>query len=100
MQMNRKVCTMILHEPRVDEYFLPFSVVLSTNLVVLFTKHLLLYYSSPKTSEDPHEFILKLQQLLLDELGNSKDNPGVTLQGEKYDNDLCVSMKAFWDLFT
>ncbi len=55
MQMNRKVCTMILHEPCVDEYCLPFSVVLSTNVVVLFTNHLLLYYSSPKTSEDPHE---------------------------------------------
>jgi uncharacterized UBP type Zn finger protein len=100
MQMNRKVCTMILHEPRVDEYFLPFSVVLSTNLVVLFTNNLLFYYSSPKTSEDPHEFIMKLQQFLLDELENSKDNPGLTLQGKKYDNDLYVSMKAFWDLFT
>ena len=43
MQMNSKVCTMILHEPRVDEYFLPFSVVLSTNLVVLFTKQRELY---------------------------------------------------------
>jgi hypothetical protein len=100
MQMNRKVCTMILHEPRVDEYVLPFSVVLSMNLVVLFTNHLLFYYSSPKTSEDPHEFIMKLQQLLLDELENSMDNPGLTLQGEKYGNDLSVSMKAFWDQFT
>jgi hypothetical protein len=99
MQMNRKVCTMILHEPRVDEYFLPFSVVLSTNLVVLFTKHSLFYYSSPKTSEDAHEFIMSLQQLLLDELKNSKDNPGLTLQGKTYDNDLYVSMKSFWDLF-
>jgi len=72
---------MILHEPLVDEYFLPFSVVLSTNLGVLFTNHLLFYYSSPKTSEDP-EFIMKLQQLLLDELENSKDNPGLTLQGK------------------
>ena len=99
MQMNRKVCTMILYEPRVDEYFLPFSVVLSTNLLVLFTNHLLFYYSSSKTSEDPHEFIMKLQQFLLDELWNSKDNPGFTLQGKKYDNDLYVSMKAFWDQF-
>jgi hypothetical protein len=71
-----------LHEPRVDEYFLPFSVVLSTNFVVLFTNHLLFYYSSPKTSEDAHEFIMKLQQLLLDELEDSKKNPGRTLQGE------------------
>jgi len=39
---------MILHEPRVDEYFLPFSVVLSTNLVVLFDNHLLFYYHLPK----------------------------------------------------
>ena len=93
--MNRMVCTMILHEPRVDEYFLPFSVVLSTNLV-LFTNHLLFYYSSPKTSEDPHEFIMKLQQFLLDELEHSKNNPGLTLHGVKYDNDLYVSMKAFW----
>ena len=98
--MNRKVCTMILHEPRVDEYFLPFSIVLSTNLVVLFTNHLLFYYSSHKTSEDPHEFIMKLQQYLLDELENSKDNPGLTLRGEKYDDDLYISMKAFWDQFT
>ena len=91
---------MILHEPHVDEYFLPFSIVLSTNLVVLFTNHLLFYYSSPKTSEDPHEFIMKLQQFLLDELEHSKNNPGLTLHGVKYDNDLYVSMKAFWDQFT
>jgi hypothetical protein len=91
---------MILHEPRVDEYFLPFLVVLSTNLVVLFTNHLLFYYSSPKTSEDPHEFIVKLQQYLLDELENSKDNPGRTLHGEKYVEDLFLTMKAFWDQFT
>jgi hypothetical protein len=89
-----------LHEPRVDEYFLPFSVVLSTNFVVLFTNHLLFYYSSPKTSEDAHEFIMKLQQLLLDELEDSKKNRGRTLQGETYVNNLYVSMKAFWDLFT
>jgi hypothetical protein len=43
---------------------------------------------------------MKLQQLLLDELENSKDNPGLTLQGVKYDNDLYLSMNAFWDLFT
>ena len=98
--MNRKVCTMILHEPRVDEYFLPFLVVLSTNLVVLFTNHLLFYYSSSKTSEDPHEFIVKLQHYLLDELEDSKDNPGHTLHGEKYDDDLFIPMKTFWDQFT
>ena len=91
--MNRKVCTMILHEPCVDGYFLPFSLVISTNLLVLFTtNHLLFYYSSPNTSEDPHEFIMKLQQFLLNELENSKDNPGLTLQGKKYDNDLYVSI--------
>jgi len=43
---------------------------------------------------------MKLQQFLLDELENSKDNPGLTLQGENYDNDLYVSMKAFRDLFS
>ena len=75
-------------------------VVLSTNLVVLFTNHLLFYYSSPKTSEDPHEFIVKLQQYLLDELENSKDNPGRTLHGEKYVEDLFLTIKAFWDQFT
>jgi len=91
---------MILHEPRVDEYFLQFSLVLSTNLVVLFINHLLFYYSSPNTSEDPHEFIMMLQQFLLDELENSKNNPGLTLHGVKYDNDLYISMKAFWDQFT
>jgi hypothetical protein len=89
---------MILHGPRVDEYFLPFLVVLSTNFLVLFTNHLLFYYSSPKISEDAHEFIMKLQQLLLDELEDSKKNPGRTLHGETYVNDLYVSMKAFWDL--
>ena len=78
---------MILYEPRVDEYFLPFSVVLSMNLLVLFTNHLLFYYSS------------SIQKFLLDELWNSKDNPGFTLQGKKYDNNLYVSMKAFWDQF-
>ena len=64
------------------------------------TNQLLLYYSSPKTSENSHEFIMMLQQLLLDELEYSKDNSGLTLQGEKYDNDLYFSMKSFWDLFT
>jgi len=34
---------MILHGPRVDEYFLHFSVVLSTNFVVLL---LIIYYST------------------------------------------------------
>ena len=76
---------MIVHEP-IDN-------VRSTN-------QLLLYYSSPKTSEDAHEFIMALQQLLLDELENSKENSGHTLHGEKYDNDLYLSMKAYWDLFT
>ena len=76
---------MIVHEP-IDN-------VRSTN-------QLLLYYSSPKTSEDAHEFIMVLQQLLLDELENSKENSGHTLHGEKYDNDLYLSMKAYWDLFT
>ena len=69
------------------------------NLLVLFTNHLLFYYSSPKTSEDPHEVIVKLQQFLLDELEDSKDNPGHTHKGNKYKNDLYVSMKAFWDQF-
>jgi hypothetical protein len=32
----------------------------------------LLYYSSPKTSEDAHEFMMALQQYLLDELENSE----------------------------
>ncbi len=69
-------------------------VVLSTNLVVLFTNHLLFYYSSSKTSEDPHEFIVKLQHYLLDELEDSKDNPGHTLHGEKYDDDLFIPMTS------
>ena len=30
----------------------------------------LLHYSSPKTSEDAYEFLVKLQQYLLDELQN------------------------------
>jgi ubiquitin C-terminal hydrolase len=60
----------------------------------------LLYYSSPKTSEDAHEFIMALQKFLLDELENSEKNPGHTVCGEVYDNYLYVSMKAFRDLFT
>jgi len=63
------------------------------------TNHLL-YYSSPKTSEDAHEFIMALQEILLDELKNSETNPGHTVDGEVYDNNLYVSMKAFWVLFT
>ena len=86
---------MILYEPRVDESFLPFSVVLSTNLLVHFTNNLLFYYVSYKTSEDPHEFITKLQEFLLDELWNTSANPGFTTAGEHYDNDLYISMKAF-----
>jgi len=38
---------------------------------------------------------MKLQQYLLDELENSKDNPGHTVDGVVYDDDLYVSMKAF-----
>ncbi len=55
----------------------------------------LLYYSSPKTSEDAHEFIMALQKFLLDELENSEINPGRTAYGEVYDNNLYVSIKAF-----
>ena len=36
----------------------------------------LLYYSSLKTSEDAHEFIVALQAILLDELKDSATNPG------------------------
>ena len=43
---------------------------------------------------------MKLQQLLLDELEKSKENTGLIIQGEKYDNDVYNSMKAFLDLFT
>jgi hypothetical protein len=75
---------MIVHEP-IDN-------VCSTNQ--------LLYYSYPKTSEDAHKFIMALQNFLLDELENSEKIPGRTVYGEVYDNNLYVSMKAFWDLFT
>jgi len=75
---------MIVHEP-IDN-------VHSTNQ--------LLYYSSLKTSEDAHEFIVALQAILLNELKDSATNPGHIVYGVVYDNDLYVSMKAFWDLFT
>ena len=44
--------------------------------------------------------MIKLQELLLDELKESKDKSGLTLKGDNYDNDLYVSMKGFWDQFT
>jgi len=75
---------MIVHEP-IDN-------VRSTNQ--------LLYHSSPKTSENAHEFMMALQKFLLDELENSEENSGHTLYDEVYDNDLYVSMTALWDLFT
>ena len=75
---------MIVHEPMDN--------VRSTNQLI--------YYSSPKTSEDAHEFIMALQEYLLDELKNSEKNQGHTHHGEIYDTDLYLSMKAFWDLFT
>jgi len=34
------------------------------------------------------------------ELENSEENSGHTLHGEIYDNNLYLSMRAFWDLFT
>ena len=34
------------------------------------------------------------------ELENSEENSGHTLHGEVYDNNLYLSMRAFWDLFT
>ncbi len=63
---------MVVHEP-IDS-------VCSTNQ--------LLHYSSPKTSEDTHEFIVALQMFLLEELENSEKNPGHTVYGEVYDNNL------------
>jgi len=54
----------------------------------------LLYYSSPKTSEDAHAF-MALQKILLGELKNSEKNPGCTVDGDVYDNNLYFSMKAF-----
>ncbi len=51
---------MILHEPMDNGR--------STNQI--------LYYSSPKTSEDAHEFIMAIQEYLIDELKNSEKNPG------------------------
>ncbi len=66
---------MIVHEPM--------DIVHSTN-------SLLYYSSSPKTSEDAHEFIMALQDLLLDELNHSE---------EMFDNDLYLSMRGFWELF-
>ena len=76
---------MIAHEPM--------DIVHSTN-------QLLYYSSSPKTSEDAHEFIMALQEYLLDELENSEKKTGHTHYEEIYDNDLYLSMKAFWDVFT
>jgi len=64
------------------------------------TNQLLYYSSSPKTSEDAHEFIMALQESLLLELKSSKKNTRPTHYKEIYDNDLYLSMKAFWDLFT
>ena len=43
---------------------------------------------------------MALQEYLLDELKNSEKKPGRTHYEEIYDNDLYLSMKAFWDLFT
>ena len=83
MEKNRKVCTMIVHEA-IDN-------VRSTNQ--------LLHYSSPKTSEDAYEFLVKLQQYLLDELQNSEKHPGRTNHNQVYDDNLYSSMKDFWNLF-
>ena len=47
-----------------------------------------------------HMSLLWLFKYLLDELENSEKNPGHTCYEEIYDNDLYLSMKAFWDLFT
>ncbi len=52
----------------------------------------LLHYSSPKTSEDSHEFIVTLQQILLDELQNSEKHPGRTNNDEVYDDNLYSSI--------
>jgi hypothetical protein len=43
---------------------------------------------------------MALQKFLLDKLENSEENSGHTFYDEIYDNDLYLSMKAFWDLFT
>ena len=59
----------------------------------------LLHYSSPKTSEDANEFLMKLQQYLLHELQNSEKHPGRTNHNQVYDDNLYSSMKDFWNLF-
>jgi len=84
MKKNGKVCTMIVHEA-IDN-------VRSTNQV--------LHYSSPKTSEDANEFLMKLQQFLLHELQNSQEHPGHTTNNQVYDDNLYSSMKKFWNLFS
>jgi hypothetical protein len=57
-------------------------------------------YSFCQTSEDAHEYIMGLKQCLIDELTQSKDGSGVTNSGREYDENLYMSMKTFWDLFS
>ena len=39
--------------------------------------------------------MIKLQELLLNELKESKDNAGLTLKGDNYDNDLSLYRLIF-----
>jgi len=41
-----------------------------------------------------------LKQCLLEELTQSEDGSGVTISGSDYDENLYMSLKTFWDLFS
>ncbi len=41
-----------------------------------------------------------LKQCLIDELKQSEDGSGLTNSGSEYDENLYMSMKTFWDLFS
>jgi ubiquitin C-terminal hydrolase len=57
-------------------------------------------YSSCQTSEDAHEYLMRLRECLLEELQPSLDVSNVTKDGLMYDDHLHSSIQSFWDLFS
>ena len=56
--------------------------------------------STCQTSEDAHEYLMRLRKCLLEELPPLSDLSNVTENGLTYDEHIHSSMRTFWDLFS
>ncbi len=57
-------------------------------------------FSYCQTSEDAHEYLMRLRLCLLEELQPSSDISNVTENSSAYGEHLHSSMQTFWDIFS